>query len=333
MNRKLLSGVTLFCVYAAVTASLADELRVRHIANGDDVVVMGDARVESGAEGCADDFVLRTTGTVSTPKNLLAPKGCSSEIAIFAASNAMLLQTRVKTWTNGNTDVHTSNMKPLLNVPLRIWTANPAAASDAVDYTANANLLYEQNKIGVQFVPVYTTVDPADVPTIESGIQLTANGSDYECTNLAAIQQSKYYKKKTLNVYFIGKAITGRNCAILSSSNPVRGDGDITFIGSTANIATLAHELGHAFGLRPANAGGHTNNLAGFGPDNIMWGGGLATRNRFTLGQAFRMNTERDTWGGTMLIANALRPHPGRSCPPLTTTPKCPALDKDWARP
>ena len=73
---------------------------------------------------------------------------------------------------------------------------------------------------------------------------------------------------------------------------------------SIANIATLAHEIGHAFGLRPANSGGHTNGVAGFGDNNIMWGGGPPTRNVFSLGQAFRMNTHTET---TMSNARRIR--------------------------
>ena len=44
----------------------------------------------------------------------------------------------------------------------------------------------------------------------------------------------------------------------------IKGDANITFIGGNANLATLAHEIGHAFGLRPGDQGGHTNNFQGF---------------------------------------------------------------------
>ena len=41
-------------------------------------------------------------------------------------------------------------------------------------------------------------------------------------------------------------------------------------------------------------------------------GGCSPPREHFSLGQAFRMNTQADEWGGTMLIANGLRPGPGQ---------------------
>ena len=122
---------------------------------------------------------------------------------------------------------------------------------------------------------------------------------------------------------------------LTASIAPVRtpGNGNINRIGTTANIASLTHEIGHAFGLRPADSGGHTNALPGFGSNNIMQGGGLPTRDHFSLGQAFRMNTHSDAFGGTMLIQNGLRPGPGRTCLPLTTNSMCPALNLDWTRP
>ena len=113
----------------------------------------------------------------------------------------------------------------------------------------------------------------------------------------------------------------------------IKGDANVTFIGGNANLATLAHEIGHAFGLRPGDQGGHTNNLQGFDENNVMWGGGSQARSHFSLGQAFRMNTQADEWGGTMLIANGLRPGPRRACPPQTTSDICPPLALDGVRP
>src|SRR5262249_22766238 len=40
-----------------------------------------------------------------------------------------------------------------------------------------------------------------------------------------------------------------------------------------------------------------------------------------------------DEWGGTMLIANGLRPGPGRACPPLSTSDICPPLSLAWSQP
>ena len=296
----------------------ADKLRVNNIGSGgENVVVMMDAR-NSG--GCTNDGVLRTTGLLNLG-NLLAPAGCNSEIAIFARNNAMSWEPSVATWTNVAGDLHTTNLAPVLNMPVSVWIANGAAAAQAVNDVANANLLYAQNKIGVQFTPTFNNIsgNAAAVATIGTA----------SCGAVGPIQASAVYTPGVLNIYYVNGAFTGENCA---RTLPV-GDGNISYVGTVANLATLTHEIGHAFGLRPAGSGGHTNLVAGFGTNNIMWGGGLPTRDHFSLGQAFRMNTHTDMWGGTMLINDGLRPGPGRACVPNVTSNLCPALVLDWVRP
>jgi predicted Zn-dependent protease with MMP-like domain len=335
-----LSSVLVRLVVTGLVASSSaaeDRLKIDGIADGDNVVVMMDARTGSGEDGCENDKISRSTGD-SLLGNLRSRERCNSEIAILSANNAMLLETPVTTWTNEAVDVHTSRLKPIIDVPVIVWIANRAASDKAVDDMALANLLYEKNKVGVRFKPTHKNVsdNPDAVRIIKEGIG-TSDDGEYECQNIRGLQESAFYVAKTLNVYYIRRAITGRNCAIKSAITMVRGDGNITYIGTSANRATLAHELGHAFGLRPADDGGHTNpgdeHLPGFGPDNIMTGGGKSSRKHFSAGQVFRMNTHADRWGGTMLINNGRRPGPGRNCPPSAENPKCPALKTDWARP
>jgi hypothetical protein len=333
-------SVVLRLVLTGLVASSAiaeDRLKIEGIADGDNVVVMMDARKGPGMGGCGNDQISRSTGD-SVLGNLRSPERCNSEIAILSANNAMLLETSVTTWTNEAEDVHTSRLKPIIDVPVIVWIANRADVDKAVDHMARANLLYERNKVGVRFKPTYKNVsgDRDAVRIINAGIGHSDDG-EYECQDIRGLRESPFYIAKTLNVYYVKRTITGRNCAIKSPVGMARGDGNITYIGTLSNRATLAHEFGHAFGLRPADLGGHTNpgdeHLPGFGPDNIMTGGGLSARKHFSAGQVFRMNTHADRWGGTMLIDNGLRSGPGRKCPPLTENAKCPALSADWARP
>lgn len=297
-----------------------DRIRAQNIVGGDNVVVMLDARTSAGAGGCGNDQVLRTTSERNVG-NLLASAGCNSEVAVFGANNAMSWQTAVASWTNAAGDLHTAALQPVINAPVTVWIANAGAAAQAVNDVANANLLFAQNKVGIQFTPTYNNISGNDAAVATIG---TAS-----CGAVGAIRGSAWYTANRLNIYYVNGAFTGENCA---RTAPV-GDGNISYIGTLANIASLVHEIGHAFGLRPAGSGGHTNTVAGFGNNNIMWGGGPPGRNHFSLGQAFRMNTHTDIWGGTMLITDGLRAGPGRACPPLTTSNICPALGLDWARP
>jgi hypothetical protein len=301
---------------------------------GDNVVVLIDSRASTGGTWwCSSDEVLRTTGDLAVGTRDAAG-GCNSEIAVFAAANAMALS--FPGWTNSDGDIHTITMKPIIDVPVSVWIANAAAEVSSPLDMANATWIYAQNKVGVQFVPTYHPVysDPNAVATIGKS-----------CDSIGWIRRSAWYTPNTLNIYYVQNITLPPELASPSVQDTpgltcdrfgdggIKGDANIIFISGIANLATLAHEIGHAFGLRPGTQGGHTNSLKGFDRNNVMWGGGSPTRNHFSLGQAFRMNTQADEWGGTMLIANGLRPGPSRTCPPLTTSDICPPLALDWGQP
>jgi hypothetical protein len=323
------------------TGSANDGLSIENIVGGDNVVVVMDSRASAGPAGCRNDEVLRTTGELAVG-NVLAAAGCNSEIAVFGAENAMVLS--FPAWTDTVGDIHTITMKPIIDVPLSVWIANAAAAERAPLDVANATWIYRKNKVGVQFVPTYHLVstDPRAVATIGKS-----------CDSIGWIRRSAWYTPNTLNIYYVenitpppalaalpgAQHLDGLNCDRFGDGN-IKGDANITFIRRRANLASLAHEIGHAFGLRPGPQGGHTNNnVPGFGSNNVMWndrynGRFADTRDHFSLGQAFRMNTQFDEWGGTMLIANGLRPGPSRTCPPLIPPSDiCPPLALDWSRP
>ena len=327
---------------ACPSNGLADDLlRIENIANGDNVVVLVDSRTSAGANWrCSNDEVLRTTGDLPAGRRD-ADGGCNSEIAVFAAGNAMALS--FPGWSDADGDIHTITMKPIIDVPVSVWIADAAAKARAPLDIANVTWVYTQNKVGVQFVATYNDVydDPNAVATIAKS-----------CDSIGWIRRSAWYTPRTLNVYYV-KTITlppelarqrpddqktpGLTCDRFGDGS-IKGDANIIFISGTGNLATVAHEIGHAFGLRPGPEGGHTNDakrkfLEGFDSNNVMAGGGPPTRSHFSLGQAFRMNTQADEWGGTMLIANGLRPGPGRACPPLRTSDTCPPLALDWTRP
>jgi hypothetical protein len=314
-----------------------DTLKVEGLGAGQSVLVLMDARTGVSPGGCENDRVF-ASGAQSGLGNLLASAGCVSEIAIFSENHAMHLGD-VTAWTNQPGDLHTVKLKDPILVPVSVWVPDDATATLAEKHMERAKELYRKNRVGVRFEATIRKLPDiaSDAIDIVSAGVTTAGG--LKCQNLGAItSRTDLYTPKTLNVYYVDKGFTGRNCAILDTpdgctsdaiANPP-GDGNITFIGNTATSTTLAHEFGHAFGLRPSDCGAHTNGLPDFGPDNIMAAGGGDERVSFTLGQVFRMNTHVDDWGGTMLIQNKLRPGAGRACRPDVSSNICPALSTNW---
>jgi hypothetical protein len=282
-----------------------DTIKTSNNIGGDSAVILADYR----KAGCENDVLHRTTGSVGIG-NAVTNGACNSEVSVFSDDNAMSFQPGVNTWTGAIGDIHKVALKPVITVPVTVWVARAGAVAAATDDMANANLLYNQNNVGVQFDATINDVsgDPNAVATI--------GGTAGDCATAGALAGTAFHTADTLNIYYVNGAFTGVNCG---------ANRNVNFLGTIANIASLPHEIGHAYSLRPSASGGHVNNLPGFGNDNIMFAGGPATRSNFTVGQAFRLNVSDIS----MLNVNGDRTDPTRSCPPLTTDALCPDLALD----
>ncbi len=280
-----------------------DRLKVTSNTAGDSVVAVVDYRTSAG---CQNDRAFRLTNIVGVG-SALTNGTCNSDVSVFSDDNAMSFEPNVTTWTNATGDLHQVNLQPILQVPVSVWLANPGALATATNDFANANLLYNQNNVGIQFVPTYNNVsgNAGAVATIGTG-----------CGSAAGVLGSAFFTTNTLNAYYVNSAFTGVNCG---------ANRNLNYLGTTANLGSLPHEFGHAYGLRPSASNGHTNGVPGFGNNNLMWGGGPGTRNQFTAGQSFRINTDTTS----MLNANGDRTGPTRTCLPNVTSNICPNLALD----
>ena len=320
---------------------LEDKLQILGLDLGDEVVAMLDARRKTGCHdggaGASSEWVFASSGT-SSFENLLNPGTCNSELAIFSKKHRAHLERPVTTWTNAPGDVHTVTLQPLMDVEVHIWVSDDATLAKAQTQIDTARALYIENRVGVRFVGrVRKLSDVTSDPNPEAVVNAGVSADGLQCLELGPIQSKPYYTPKTLNIYYVGKPFKGRNCAIkrvptICTSSATAfppGDANINFIGSLHSSTTLAHEIGHAYGLRPAICGGHTEPPK-FGPDNIMAAGGGDERVSLTLGQVFRMHSHMDAWGGSMLIHNNIPSAPARLCAPNVIGPACPALEVDW---
>lgn len=322
--------------------ALWDKLKIDGIAAGDEVIVMMDARTGSGCQdgsaGMASEQLFASAGETTHP-NLLSPAaGCNSEIAIFSKNHAMKWETAVP-WTDNPGDVHTVTLDPLIKAEVHIWVMDDATAAVAETHFNEARDLFRENRVGVLFEPkIRKLPDATAAQTVRNGV----DPGSWDCLALDPIKAtSAFYTANALNIYYVDMPVGGKNCAIkqtpsictYSATAYPPGDANITFLGTVASLTTLAHELGHAYGLRPAKCKGHTEGIPGFGSDNLMCTGtSCINRSKLTLGQVFRMNTYADEgWGGTMLIPNNLPSRVPRLCKPdAPHSAACPALNLEW---
>ena len=284
-------------------APIQDRIRLNGNTANDSAVILADYRTSSG---CRNDLIHRTA-TVRNIGNALTNGTCNSEVSVFSDDNAMSFQTNVTTWTNSPGDTHTVNLQPILTAPVTVWIAMAGALPRAQNDMANANLLYNTNNVGVRFNTTFNDVsgNAAAVAAIGTG-----------CGNAGGLAGTAFHTANTINLYYVNGAFTGVNCG---------ANRNVNYIGTTANLGSTPHEIGHAYGLRPSGSGGHTNGLPGFGNNNIMWGGGPGTRNHFSAGQAFRINVSDIS----RLNLNGTRAGGTRTCAPDTVSNLCPELALD----
>lgn len=266
---------------------------------------------------CVDDEVHRGEATVEVG-NFGTPGACvSSEVSIFSRDDAMAMRAPETTWTDACGDRATVKLEPRLALPVTVWLARPAWLESASQTEsaakldlANADLVFDQNKTGIRFEPEFQDVSDS------------LRAKLVTCASAGALPPSLHDPQR-LNVYYSASPTTGESCD---------EDRNTIIVGTFANLATLAHEFGHALSLVGGNdQGGHVNQLPDFAKDNVMWGGGSPTRSHLALGQAFRFNVD----SRSVLNTNGVRTDPTtRLCPALgPASAECPVLHLDWVRP
>jgi len=282
-----------------------DRIKVSNPLNNDDPVVL----VDLPSVTCRDDELF--DGYEASPDGDSVFIGdaqphpgsteCNSEVAVFAKNRRLSYEQNVDPPWTAAADVHHVTLHDRYQVTVSIWLVRAGADSCSTnnqypscwqDGLVYANTKYNENRVGVQFMASVQDLTGVNGNSVAS----VANTIGNDCSTVEAIQSSQWYKPGRLNVYYVEAQLpsdTADHPSVQCGDAP-RAGSNIIFVTTTADQATLAHEIGHAYGLRPAAPGGHVNYYAdsgGFGSgSNIMWGFGGSGRDHLTIGQVFRMN-------------------------------------------
>lgn len=183
----------------------------------------------------------------------LAPAGsCDSEVAAFAEARAVSYWRAPSVWTAARGDILSSARSPPIQVPLNVWIAAPLSdvgwvTALAQSHYLNAVDLFEQNRVGVTF-----SFHPKEA---SNRIGLIS----HNCYTLqdhldAATGPVDWYVSGELNVYYVLQAHLGDGSDPADTPFGIScGDAapNVVFISYKQVLpSTLAHELGHEFGLR-----------------------------------------------------------------------------------
>lgn len=238
--------------------------------------------------------------------------------------------------TGATATVLQPNPNKLRNASYTVWIATSAA--DAVDLAAEdinlAATLFWRERTGLALQGTIKTAQ-------SSGPYALAEGTNpcvlvwVKLQDLGIPVDAPSFKPDSLNVVYvddlqyppefpgenpISSLLTGYTC-------PIDADiGSVILIPQRwKGTSSLAHELGHAFGLQEPD-GGHTNLIEGFSYTNLMWSREADatgfSRRLFTLAQAFRINLDDHSW----------HPYPPAiplNCDVLKIDRRCPPLELD----
>lgn len=315
---------------------LADRIKLKNRINMDDVAVilfdgrLGRTTVTDWGEvtDCTNDLIRRDIGKKGIISfwggtrwgvGVLSNERCNSEVAVFLQDHAMELKTPVDVWTDRFGDKLNVNMNPLLIVPVRVWLAASNRLDQAQTHIATANMLFNNERVGVSFNATYEDVSG------DSRAVRTISNIDISCENITALQNSQWYAGGQLNVYYVNYDAfleTPEGGTFVRTGSTCPSDRNVIYIYTMPQPETLAHEIGHSFSLD------HTNPpVRGFNNNNIMWASATG-RTQFSLGQSFRMNVHENS----TLNTNGIRTGTTRYCPGDRASTRCPKLEIDIVR-
>lgn len=317
---------------APAVSETQDRIVVEKAASRDAAVVI--VHGQQSGDLCPDDESL-PGGGLHLIENVVPPATC--QVAVFSKYHPVIEV--APGWTAGADSVGLTLAASPLVVAIDVYVVTDDKRADgwARSDVRRAVTLFRRNRVGLTFSQ--SKFAGAGSLSEQQG-ETVGDGCSYVDGIKAT---SSLYDPNRINVFFVNliegdEDWRGSNCFVSASGNSSPTPNVIFVSLGARSPTTLAHELGHAFGLQLAT--GHTGppedeSITGFKPVNIMWDAlesdEARDRNHFSLGQAYRMNASDRSWVQLASAGPSSGGLPGRKCHPsgpLNKVP-CPPLAFD----
>jgi len=270
------------------------------------VSTLVDARPGAGCRGLLA-VAIPGEGVVQWDARAL-PASCRWSIAGFAPGSGVLF---VGPFEGPGTPSgpNSTSLPPVVRVPVSLWilTDSAGAAEVITVDVMHASQLFEQNRVGVRLEIVEVDTVYGAARDLRADPPLLTDGT-------WAKKGSEYYADSTINIYVVTEIplLPGAHGyqSFAASPNSSQPSNLVHIAYRWHQPSTVAHEIGHALQLRGDGCGHPGSGSVGECPcidaRNVMWDvdDPYGARNRFTLGQAFRMSLDSLSW----LNRAALRP-------------------------
>jgi hypothetical protein len=285
-----------------------------------------------------NDWAIAVVEVADLDRNL--DGGCSPapELVAYSVGREILFRDQSSTfkWSPGFDEEEVNPPMPLfrsISVVIGVPTASELAWAAAE--IGNANDLFDSNRSGIGLATAKTYVHGRT-----TGITNLAAACSTFALDALLLPGAHDMGDPDLFVLFVAdlKVNTGSTELLYQGYTCPQSPGQtgrVVYLSLNSYLnTTLAHELGHIFGLiagRIDFGDGHSNGIGTFMQDNLMYNtmdpGIRFNRDRFSMGQIFRMNFDSGSWlnnGG--LDPSVVRK---RTCQTAPGAGVCPALDKD----
>lgn len=256
-----------------------------------------------------EDLMVAVAGRAFFDRNLAdgaGPRSTAPEVATFSGDGGFLFEDRVSmgggTWTNLRGDLL---QRATLPDRAKVSVVLLDAAEEDVrlqmsDHLDLAQVVFDRSRLGIE---LETVAEAASSAPLSWSFAWESRDDIHEKFGIGDPIASELKSRPVIYAVYVEDHGISSGMSHLLGLSKTPPFGLVTILADPPSPLILAHELGHALGLRYgiiSQGGGHADEGMGFDCSNLMWIGihseCPSNQDRLSLGQAFRIRVDQLGW-------------------------------------